>query len=489
METQAQMADDTLVESASEASLEIEVQELDINWMLSGERACTVQVLPQNLVAEVKTQVLEKIGIAISEQRLFQNCVDELSGDVCIAEVLPLAALMLLRVPNDVRNTNLNHFRPHVDLKPFPSGQFNVVRNLSNAIYGTVSLCIWRSSASTKERVAVKKMLNEKVNYNVGKETSEWAIQMGATDSPNAEDALTEIGVLSYLARQPDLPRFVLQMRGAFADNRNTYLITEFAEKGELFAVAASGATLGEAKVRQYTWQLLQAVTYLHSHQIGHRDVSLENILVKGSEIRLMDFGMAVQTHAASGESLRYFRQVGKEGYRPPECFLPTGCAEVQVSIPAHAVTGEVAFLPTSGGSLCEVRVPAGAAVGDICAIELAGYTAPAVDVFASGICFFMLFWQVAPWRRAVPSGALADPLFAFVHKYCENGENGLERLLHSWGKPLLAPDAMKLLEEMLNSDPAQRPSAERCLASSWFESLQGTSVPLHVQLEQSATP
>lgn len=52
---------------------------------------------------------------------------------------------------------------------------------------------------------------------------------------------------------------------------------------------------------------------YLHAHDIGHRDISLENVLLKNGVTRLMDFGMAAQTRRRCGTRLRYFRAVGKD--------------------------------------------------------------------------------------------------------------------------------------------------------------------------------
>merc|ERR1712178_604053 len=115
---------------------------------------------------------------------------------------------------------------------------------------------------------------------------------------------------------------YLLRFQGVFIESRFTWLVTELAEGGELFSVAASGAVT-ESQVRRYMWQILQAVSYLHKHCIGHRDISLENVLLKDDVVRVMDFGMAVRSHSASGMPLRYFKTVGKDFYRPPECYVP----------------------------------------------------------------------------------------------------------------------------------------------------------------------
>merc|ERR1712183_664348 len=85
------------------------------------------------------------------------------------------------------------------------------------------------------------------------------------------------------------------------------------------------------------TWQLLQAVVYLHRHRIGHRDISLENILIKGGIAQVMDFGLAVQTCSTSGVPFRYFRGVGKPNNRAPEVYVPKTSKTMAVAPPALA--------------------------------------------------------------------------------------------------------------------------------------------------------
>jgi serine/threonine protein kinase len=368
-------------------------------------------------------------------------------------------------------------------------GEFTQVRRLAKAIHGEIFMYRWsrvpsRSSKTQQEQdcdhnngdnvceVAVKKLLTERIARNIGKDKDERLVHLDSRNAPDPEDALTEIGVLTYLSQQRDLPQYLLKMHGIFKeDDRHTLLVTEFAEGGELFSVAASGKSLPEADVKQYVWQMLQAVAYLHLHRIGHRDVSLENVLVKDGNIRLMDFGMAVQSHSASGTELRYFRMVGKDFYRAPECYVPAG-SEIRAVAPDGSSPGDV-VLVASGPVLCEAKLPPGSWPGQICTAELWGYAAQPADVFSSGICIFILAWQSPPWHRA----SLQDPSFCYARA---RGDGGVEALLWNWMKKPLSPEAMQLLHEMLRPDPTTRPSAAACLASPWFASLADTPVPVH---------
>ena len=99
---------------------------------------------------------------------------------------------------------------------------------------------------------------------------------------------------------------------------------------------------MSTGQIMLWAWQLLQAVKFLHLQcipvhgyvsaslhdslsmktsfgydyeskrfcrsvglGISHRDISLENVLLSGGDVRLMDFGQAVQTHLETGPASR----------------------------------------------------------------------------------------------------------------------------------------------------------------------------------------
>merc|ERR1711916_173333 len=225
-----------------------------------------------------------------------------------------------------------------------------------------MGVCECKWAGSSVDRVAVKKMKNKRMNLNQGKERCEWTIHKsdrGAATEPQAEDALTEIGVFCLLAKEQEAKAcpHLLQMLGAFSDDVDTYLVTELADGGDLFSFTAnSRKPLVEQQVRSFTWQLLQALQYLHERRIGHRDISLENALLSRGVVKVMDFGMACLTYAED-LALRYFRTVGKDTYRGPECYLPKE-SEVHIMAPDSGAPGDVVFLPVPHNNLAEVRVP-----------------------------------------------------------------------------------------------------------------------------------
>jgi len=408
---------------------------------------------------EVKEQIRDRAGVPVEEQRLFRDG-QELAGSAVIPglDTLPL---MMLRSISDPCVTNLGHFRAALDFETIPLGEFTFVKKLASGIHGDILEYCWTRGGSS-ECVAVKQMQNNRLKQSLGTETNERAVHLEPwRKAPDAEDALAEIGILTYLARQPDLPRYLLRMLRVFTDDCFTWLVTEFADGGDLFEVAASGC-VAEDTLQRYMWQLLQAVAYLHRHCIAHRDISLENILLRDGVVKLMDFGMAVRSHSASGVALRYFRAVGKDCYRAPEVYVPT-TAKTRATAPSCAsALGRPVLVQASGGYLCEVLFPPDAVPGKTCMADVWGYAACPADVFSCGSCLFAMAWQCPPWRQAT----LADPMFSYVHG---RGDGGLSSLLQHWKKTLLSSDAMRLLTDMLRADPSKRPCIAECLSSSWF--------------------
>ena len=70
-------------------------------------------------------------------------------------------------------------------------------------------------------------------------------------------------------------------------------VVTEFAQ-GELFEILEEDKRMSEDQIRKIALQLAQALFYLHSNRIIHRDMKPQNILIgSGGVIKLCDFGFA----------------------------------------------------------------------------------------------------------------------------------------------------------------------------------------------------
>jgi serine/threonine protein kinase len=428
--------------------------------MASGGEACAI---PAHVpVAEA---VRNRIGVPESEQRLFRDG-KELPFDAVLSDSPLSSPIMLVRSESDPRVTNLSHFHVATNFDKVDTRCFTLVRKISQGINGDVFKYKWRREMQQHcEDVAVKKLRNRSLLRKVDVLTNERSAHLSpGKNAPPDEDALAEIGVLSYLADQPDCSKYLLKMLGCFSDFSHTWLVTELADRGELLSIVSSEPTPDDIKKR-YSSELLQGVSYLHEHRIGHRDISLENILIREDTVKLMDFGLAVCTHSASGTPLRYFKTAGKNYYRAPECYVPMD-TQVQIVAPSNSESGDIVMVSTDSRYLCEFRLPPDSIPGSRCKADVWGYEVQPADIFATGMVIFIMWTGFPIWSQAL----LSNPTFAFVHK---QQQNGLADVLQRWRKPLPPTDLLNLLVGMLRTDaPCKRLSADECLNSPWFTSL-----------------
>mmetsp|Transcript_14887 Transcript_14887/g.32694 ORF Transcript_14887/g.32694 Transcript_14887/m.32694 type:complete len:374 (-) Transcript_14887:88-1209(-) len=357
----------------------------------------------------------------------------------------------------DALETNLAAYHNHANIGREVSGSFTKVRTIADANLGKVFLCTWVREGKDDQMVAVKKMNRSEVHESEEWETNDRRAHEAGT--PCKEDAMTEIGVNFFLAGLPDVPPSFPTMLACFEAGNHISLVMEYIAGDELFDWVAASETTEEISIRCFR-QVLEAVTFLHHHRIGHRDISLENLLrTNAGDIKLIDFGAACQTHSEAGVLLRYFRGYGKAYYVAPEVVVPGPDAHfpewprVQVDVPADARRGDVVLCRVPRGCLCEVRLLEHAQPGQQCQAELWGYGVPSVDVFACGVVWFILNYRFPPWER------VSDSDFASFER------NGLPDLLTTWGHAHLSKASMRLLVAMTQFRPSARPTIDECKA------------------------
>ena len=102
------------------------------------------------------------------------------------------------------------------------------------------------------------------------------------------------------------------------------YLVFEYIEKNMLEILEKNPSGLKPEMVQKYLYQLLKAIDYCHKHNIIHRDVKPENLLINSTEtsLKLCDFGFARILPQNEGYMTDY---VATRWYRAPELLLGTG--------------------------------------------------------------------------------------------------------------------------------------------------------------------
>ncbi|MCQ2821129.1 MAG: protein kinase [archaeon] len=88
----------------------------------------------------------------------------------------------------------------------------------------------------------------------------------------------------------------IMQIFEFYEDKKTFYIITELCEGGELFDKIIELGSFGEREAAKVMYQLLSAISYIHSNHIVHRDLKPENILLdtkKDFVIKIIDWGTA----------------------------------------------------------------------------------------------------------------------------------------------------------------------------------------------------
>jgi len=162
------------------------------------------------------------------------------------------------------------------EINDSPSKKYEILSKLGSGSFGNVYLA---RNRFTDEKVALKQIKKSSANL-----LSDGQIK-------------DEIEILKNLDH-PDIVRIIESF-----NTKNSYiLITEYCEGGELFDQVKN--QLSETQIAVIFRQLLSGLAYLHSNNIVHRDLKLENILIHEKErskttgedlfnIKIIDFGTA----------------------------------------------------------------------------------------------------------------------------------------------------------------------------------------------------
>jgi serine/threonine protein kinase len=110
----------------------------------------------------------------------------------------------------------------------------------------------------------------------------------------------------------------ILKLERVYEDTEFVYLVLEFAEGGDLFERLSSKEVFTEQLCAVLARNLLRPLAYMHKHEIMHRDLKLENILMASDDdetrIKIADFGFACKM---TPENLSM--NCGTPGYFAPE--------------------------------------------------------------------------------------------------------------------------------------------------------------------------
>ncbi len=116
---------------------------------------------------------------------------------------------------------------------------------------------------------------------------------------------------------------YIVGVHQFFRDNGTAYMAMDFVDGQTLLDVIENEpGRLGPDEVKSLLVQILEALSYIHSHDILHRDISPDNILIDADNMPvLIDFGAARQSATRVSRVLSKVLTV-KDGYSPQEFYL-----------------------------------------------------------------------------------------------------------------------------------------------------------------------
>ena len=158
------------------------------------------------------------------------------------------------------------------------------------------------------------------------------------------EQFLQEAQLLATL-RHPNLPR----VTDYFEEDNNVYLVMDYIHGRRLDETIAQEERLTEDQVLGWAQQLMKALVYCHEHDIIHRDVKPQNVIITPRmRVVLVDFGLAKLVDPDAPHTRTVMRGLGTPEYAPPEQYdAKKGSTDVRTDIYSlattlyHALAGE----------------------------------------------------------------------------------------------------------------------------------------------------
>ena len=240
--------------------------------------------------------------------------------------------------------------------------------------------------------------------------------------------AIREICILRELQNP-----YIVDLRDVVASDDKLYLIFEYVDQDlkQYLDTLPKDQSVQSGIIKSFLYQLVQAVAYLHSKRILHRDLKPQNILItKTGYVKLADFGLA-RTYQIP---LRpYTHEVVTLWYRAPEILL--GTLEYSSALDVWSI----------GTIFLELLTKSPFFVGDSEIDQL-----------------YKIFRILGTPNEKVWPGVtkLRDYKRTFPNWSPNNFANNLHNLDHS---------GLDLLQKMLTYDPAARITAKEALSHPYF--------------------
>lgn len=257
---------------------------------------------------------------------------------------------------------------------------------------------------------------------------SEYIIKTFTKDDASLSSYLREKQILSSL-NHSNIIHYISNTSFHVEIPHSSYILMEYAPHGDFFNLLIENYVSGEKLIRTYFHHLIEGLDYLHSQEVAHLDIKLENLLLgKDLLLKIADFDVAQNVNDQV-----LFSQ-GTENYRAPE-IQTEDCQDYK-----------------------------------------------AADVYSAGICLFVLLAKTFPFLEA---GSPYQNDFQNYKRFNINSEkfwNRMERFLKN--KIHFSKSLRELLNGMWTDDIKKRFSLNQVKQSRWYNEPIYSNEELQVLME-----
>ncbi|KAL5224143.1 hypothetical protein ABZP36_010782 [Zizania latifolia] len=282
--------------------------------------------------------------------------------------------------------------------------RYKIIKEVGDGTFGSV----WRAiNKESGEVVAIKKM--KKKYYS-------W------------EECINLREVKSL--RRMNHPNIV-KLKEVIRENDMLFFVFEYMECNLYQLMKSKGKAFSETEIRNWCFQIFQALSHMHQRGYFHRDLKPENLLVTKELIKIADFGLAREISSEPP----YTEYVSTRWYRAPEVLLQASVYNSAVDMWAMgAIIAELFSLrPLFPGSN------------------------EADEIYK--ICSILGTPNQRTWAEGLQ-------LAASIHfQFPQSGSINLSEVV-----PSASEDAINLISRLCSWDPRRRPTAVEVLQHSFFQ-------------------
>ena len=132
------------------------------------------------------------------------------------------------------------------------------------------------------------------------------------------ERFLREARILAKFSGEPG----IVDVRDFFEENNTAYIVMEYLDGETLKSFIKREGTISPKKAVDLLMPVMLSLKKVHAQGLIHRDISPDNIMLVGSQVKLLDFGAARNVSGVSNKSLSVML---KPGYAPEEQYRSKG--------------------------------------------------------------------------------------------------------------------------------------------------------------------